>query len=171
MTKEWINRVGSFYTGLFKIVTFGVSSGIGFLVAEAILTVGTFLTFGSVKVKIPLSPSPTLLAIDIFALSVGVTVSFFINQTSFKGIELIDPAHALIRRFMKFHLVSWGGNALIIGVQLLLWKEFSLSPTIGNILGALATFPLAYLFSMRYVWKNSTWKNLEKTTRGVASIS
>ena len=161
-------RIGSFYTGLFKILTFGISSGIGFLVAEGILVVGTFFTFGSIKVKIPLSPSPALLAIDIFALSVGVTVSFFINQTSFKWAELIDPAHALIRRFMKFQLVSWGGNALIIGVQLLLWREFSLSPTIGNILGALATFPLAYLVSMRYVWKNSTRESTnEKTTRGI----
>jgi putative flippase GtrA len=172
LTKEWLNRIGFFYAGLFKIVTFGISSGIGFLVAEAILTVATFFTFGSIKVKIPLSSSPTLLAIDIFALSVGVTASFFINQTSFKWAELIDPAHALIRRFLKFHLVSWGGNALIIGVQLLLWREFSLSPTIGNILGALATFPLAYPFSMRYVWKNSTRKNSkEKTPRGVAAIT
>jgi putative flippase GtrA len=170
LIKEWINRRGSIYTGLFKIVTFGISSGIGFLVAEVILTVGTFFTFGSIKIKNPLSPSPTLLAIDIFALSVGVTVSFFINQTSFKWAELIDPAHALIRRFMKFQLVSWGGNALIIGVQLLLWREFSLSLTVGNILGALATFPLAYLFSMRYVWKNSTRKSSkEKTTRGVST--
>jgi putative flippase GtrA len=170
LIKEWINRIGSFYTGLFKILTFGIISGIGFLVAEAILTVGTFFTFGNIKVITSLSPSPLLLAIDIFALSIGVTVSFFINQTSFKWAELIDPAHALIRRFMKFQLVSWGGNALIIGVQLLLWREFSLSPTIGNILGALATFPLAYLFSMRYVWKNSTRKSSkEKTTKGIAN--
>jgi putative flippase GtrA len=172
LIKEWIHRIGSFYTSLFKIGTFGISSGIGFLVAEAILTVGIFFIFGSIKVKAPLSSSPTLLAIDIFALSVGVTVSFFINQTSFKWAELIDPAHALFRRFMKFQLVSWGGNALIIGVQLLLWREFSLSPSIGNIVGALATFPLAYLFSMRYVWKNSTRKSTkENTTRGIAKIT
>ena len=90
----------------------------------------------------------------IAALCVGVTVSFFINQTSFKWAELIDPAHALFIRLLKFQIVSWGGNALIIAVQLLLLREFSISPSLGNIVGALVTFPLAYLFSMRYVWKN-----------------
>lgn len=155
MLKEWIHKLRLRNKGLFKIGTFGISSGIGFLAAEIILTIGVVIIFGSIKVKTDLYTSPILLALDIFALCIGVTVSFFINQTSFKWAELIDPAHALFSRLLRFQLVSWGGNALIIGVQLLLLREFSISPSVGNIIGALVTFPLAYLFSMRYVWKNS----------------
>ncbi|MDA4130591.1 MAG: GtrA family protein [Thaumarchaeota archaeon] len=163
MIKEWIYRIGSYYTVLFKIGTFGISSGIGFLVAEAILTAGAYFIFGSIKVKTFLSPSPGLLALDIFAFSIGVTVSFFINQTSFKWAELIEPTHALFRRLLRFQLVSWGSNALIIGIQLLLWREFFLSPFVGNIVGALATFPLAYLFSMRYIWIKSKPKSTDES--------
>ena len=165
MIKEWIHRLGLRNTGLFKIVTFGFSSGIGFLVAEIILTIGVLFIFGSIKVKTAVYASPILLALDIFALSVGVTVSFFINQTSFKWAELIDPSHALFTRLLKFQLVSWGGNALIIVVQLLLLKEFSISPTVGSIIGALVTFPLTYLFSMRYVWMGRTSKRRSKVER------
>jgi len=155
LIKEWIDKLRVRYTGLFKIGTFGISSGIGFLVAEIILTIGVIFIFGNIRVKNTLYASPLLLALDIFALCVGVTVSFFINQTSFKWAELIDPSLALFTRLLKFQLVSWGGNALIIGIQLLLLTELSIAPSVGTIIGALVTFPLTYLFSMRYVWKNS----------------
>jgi len=165
LIKEWIHKLRLHYTGLFKIGTFGISSGIGFLVAETILTTGVLFIFGSIKVKNTVYASPVLLALDIFALSFGVTVSFFINQTSFKWAELIDPAHALFTRLLTFQLVSWGGNTLIIGVQLLLLREFSISPTVGNIIGALITFPLTYLFSMRYVWKNSDRESIKDKSK------
>ena len=166
MIREWIHELRLRYTALFKIGTFGISSGIGFLVAESILTIGVLLIFGSIKVKTDVSESPALLLLDIFALSVGVTVSFFINQTSFKWAELIDPTRALFSRLLRFQLVSWGGNALIIGVQLLLLKEFSISPSVGNIIGALVSFPIAYLFSMRYVWKSPGAKNVKGNMKG-----
>ena len=166
MIKEWIHELRLRYTALFKIGTFGISSGIGFVVAESILTIGVLLIFGSIKVKTDVYESPALLLLDIFALSVGVTVSFFINQTSFKWAELIDPTHALFSRLLRFQLVSWGGNALIIGVQLLLLREFSISPSVGSIIGALVTFPIAYLFSMRYVWKSPIVKNVKGNLNG-----
>jgi putative flippase GtrA len=165
LSKEWIHKLRLRNKGLFKIGTFGISSGIGFVAAEIILTIGVLFIFGSIKVKTDLYASPVLLALDIFALCAGVTVSFFINQTSFKWAELIDPAHALFSRLLRFQLVSWGGNALIIGVQLLLLREFSISPSVGNIIGALVTFPLAYLFSMRYVWKNSDGGTVNGTSK------
>ena len=80
LIREWIQKLRSHYTVLFKIVSFGISSGIGFLVAEVILTVGVLLIFGSIRVKTSVYASPLLLALDLFALIVGVTVSFFINQ-------------------------------------------------------------------------------------------
>jgi putative flippase GtrA len=166
LLKEWIRKLRLRDTWLFKIVTFGISSGLGFLVAEAILTIGVLLIFGNIKVKTAVYASPILLALDIFALTVGVTVSFFINQTSFQWAELVDPSFALFTRWLKFQLVSWGGNALIILVQLLLLREFSVAPSVGNIIGALLTFPITYLFSMRYVWK-IRWKGLEEKDRRV----
>jgi putative flippase GtrA len=169
LIREWIRRLRFRSTGLFKIGTFGVSSGIGFLIAETILTLGVLFIFGSIKVKTAVYASPVLLVLDIFSLCVGVTVSFFINQTSFKWAELIDSSLALYTRLLKFQLVSWGGNALIIGVQLLLLREFSIPPTIGNIIGATVAFPLAYLLSMRYVWKNSDGKIKAKKTKGRSS--
>jgi putative flippase GtrA len=164
LIKEWIRKLRLRSTRLFKIGTFGVSSGIGFLVAEIILTLGVLLIFGSIHLKTTASlyTSPALLVLDVFSLCVGVTVSFFINQTSFKWAELIDSSLAFYTRLLKFQLVSWGGNALIIGVQLLLLREFSIAPTIGNIVGAMIAFPLAYLLSMRYVWKNFDGKILKK---------
>jgi putative flippase GtrA len=162
LSKEWLHKLRLRYSGLFKIGTFGISSGIGFLVAETILTIGVLLIFGSIKVKTAVYASPALLALDIIALCIGVTVSFFINQTSFKWAELIDPEHTLFTRLLKFQIVSWGGNALLIGVQLVLLREFAIPPSVGNIIGALVTFPLTYLFSMRYVWKYSDGKSIKQ---------
>ena len=154
------------YTGLFKILTFGFSSGIGFLVAETILTIGVLLIFGSIKVKTDVYASPVLLGLDILALCIGVTVSFFINQTSFKWASLINPSLALFKRLLIFQLVSVGGSVIIIVVQLLLLKELSIAPSIGNVIGIIVTFPPTYLFSMRYVWKNSNSKIIKKTGKG-----
>ncbi len=155
MLKEWLLKLQSRYTALFKIGTFVISSGIGFVVAEVILTIGVLLIFGSISVKTDVFASPVLITLDIFSLIIGVTVSFFINQTSFKWAELIGSAPALFTRLLKFQLVSLGGNVLIIVIQLLLLREYSISPSVGSVIGAVATFPLTYLFSMRYVWEIS----------------
>lgn len=158
MIKTWLRKLRSQYTALFKIGTFGISSGIGFLVAETILTFGVLLKFGSITVRTSIFGSSVLIALDIFSLVVGVTVSFFINQTSFKWAELIGSAPALFTKLLKFQLVSLAGNALIIVIQLMLLREYSLAPSIGNVIGAVVTFPLAYLISMRYVWEISGTK-------------
>jgi putative flippase GtrA len=153
-----MQKLGSRYARLFKILIFVISSGIGFVVAEVILTIGVLTIFGRIGVKSVVYSSPELLALDIFALIIGVTISFFINQTSFKWAELIDSAQALLSRLLRFQLISGAGNVLIIVIQLLLLKEFAISPSVGSIVGALATFPLAYLISMRYVWRKSNGK-------------
>ena len=143
---------------LFRAGMFGFASGIGFLIAEVILTIGVLVLFGSINVKTAVYASPSLLELNILALSIGVTVSFFINQSSTvrnraRPLANSDHLKDLVVRLLKFQLVSSAGNALIIGVQLLLLREFSISPSIGNIIGALISFPFSYFVSMRYVWK------------------
>ena len=155
MLKEWLLKLQTRYTVLFKVGTFLISSGTGFVVAEIILTIGVLVIFGSISVRTDIYASPILITLDIVSLIIGVTVSFFINQTSFKWAELIGSASALFTRLLKFQLVSLGGNVLIIVIQLLLLREYSVSPSIGSVIGAVATFPLTYLFSMRYVWEIS----------------
>jgi putative flippase GtrA len=156
--KETIRRLSSRYEGLFRAGMFGIASGIGFLIAEVILTIGVLVLFGTVNVKTAVYASPGLLELNILALSVGVTVSFFVNQSSTvknraSPHDNSDHLKDLIVGLLKFQLVSSVGNALIIGVQLLLLREFSISPSIGNIIGALISFPFSYFVSMRYVWK------------------
>jgi hypothetical protein len=158
--KERIRRLRSRYEGLFRAGMFGIASGVGFLIAEIILTIGVLAVFGAINVKTTAYASPVLLELNVIALSFGVTVSFFINQISTaRGLDWVRPFHNsaqlkdLFVRLLRFQLVSGAGNALIIGVQFLLLREFSVAPSIGNIIGALISFPSSYFVSMRYVWK------------------
>lgn len=158
--KDRIRRLSSRYRGLFRAGMFGIASGIGFLLAEVILTIGVLVLFGTLDVKTAVYASPRLLELNILALGIGVTVSFFINQVyTVRDRDRDRPLGNstrptdIIVRLLKFQLVSSAGNALIICVQLLLLREFSISPSIGNIIGALISFPFSYFISMRYVWK------------------
>ncbi|MDG7013797.1 MAG: hypothetical protein JRN11_00110 [Nitrososphaerota archaeon] len=49
--------------------------------------------------------------------------------------------------------MSGTGNKGIVVVQLLPLATFEVSPLSGTIVGAVATYPVAYVISIKYVWK------------------
>lgn len=145
--------------GLFRAAKFGIAGAVGFLVAELIIIVGLFSIFGNANVPSEIYASPTLLALNIIAFVIGVTVGFFINEritVRNQGEQTNTGVLNVGYRLLKFQGVYALGNAITIGVQLALLAFISLSPAIGNIIGAIIAFPVSYFFSMRVVWRIST---------------
>jgi putative flippase GtrA len=142
--------------GVLRAVKFGVAGIIGFAVAEAIIIVGLFLIDGTLELPSGYSSSPSLLAVDIVAFVIGVTVGFFVNErTTVKdapGRESGGSGGTAVR-LVKYQGVYVVGNAITIGTQLVLLAAFALSPAIGVLVGAVVAYPVSYVISMRFVWK------------------
>jgi putative flippase GtrA len=138
-----------------RMTAFGISSAAGFLVAEGVIVAGLYAIFGKLEVPGNMSSSPTLVALDVFALVVGVVVSFALNErttvSDSKGKE--DGIGAMLVRLGRFEGISALGNAVVIVVQLALLAEFGLTPAVGSVVGAIVGFPVSYLMSMRLVWR------------------
>ena len=150
-------KMGSRYGELFRAAKFGIAGVIGFLVVETILTLGIFSLYGNLNAPSVAYSSPTLLALNIGAFGIGVTISFFVNESITVRNQVrqrkTTGSKNVIVPLLKFQLVYLAGNAITIGVQLGFLKAFSLSPVLGNVIGAIVAFPVSYFISMRYVWK------------------
>jgi putative flippase GtrA/uncharacterized membrane protein YbhN (UPF0104 family) len=141
--------------GVVKTFRFAVAGMVGFAVTEAVLTLGLLFLYGRLSIPHESFASPALLGLDVLSLVIGVSASFLINERitvhvpkTAKGEETNRP-----KRFLKFQAVSGLGNAGIIIVQVVLLALFGFSPLLGTIMGAVATYPLVYFVSIRYVWK------------------
>ena len=140
--------------GVLRAVKFGVAGIIGFAVAEAIIITGLFLINGTLELPSGYSSSPSLLAVDIFAFVIGVTVGFFVNErTTVKDAPSRENGGCTAVRLVKYQGVYVVGNAITIGTQLVLLAAFALSPVIGVLVGAVVAYPVSYVISMRFVWK------------------
>ncbi len=141
--------------GIFRAARFGVAGIVGFLVLEGILVAGLYAIYGRADVPSGIASSPALLALDIFASVVGVVVGFFVNErTTVRNLGgLGRGSRDTLVRLAKFQGVYALGSAITIGVQLALLAAFGVSPAIGNVIGAIAAYPVSYLISMRVVWK------------------
>ena len=143
--------------GIFRAIKFGGATAAGFLVTEAILTLGVYILYGSPLVPSSDFTSLQLIILNVVAFAVGVTVAFFVNEhvtVSDSGYRRQQSgAMKTLVRLAKYQLVYVLGNAITIGVQLALLGTLSVAPSIGNIIGAIVAFPVSYLISMRYVWK------------------
>jgi len=141
--------------GILRLAQFGIAGIIGFLVLECILIAGLYALFGSTAIPGDFAASPSLLALDVFASVVGVFVGFFVNEKTTvrrMGFGRKGPRGTL-GRLLKFEGVYAVGSAITIGVQLALLATLTLSPALGNIIGAIAAYPVSYVISMRVVWK------------------
>ena len=141
--------------GVLRAAQFGVAGIVGFAVAEAIIVAGLFLANGTLQVPSGYSSSPSLLAVDIVAFVLGVTVGFFVNErTTVKNAPNrgIGSGGTAVR-LAKYQGVYVLGNAITIGTQLILLAAFALSPAIGVLVGAVVAYPVSYVISMRFVWK------------------
>lgn len=124
------------------------------MVAEGVIAAGLFLIYGSLQVPSSLSKSPALLATDVVAFAVGVTVGFFVNErTTVRDLSRSNGGRGILVRLAKFQGVYVLGNVITIGTQLVLLAGFALSPAIGVIFGAIVAYPVSYVISMRFVWK------------------
>ncbi|HVC27457.1 MAG TPA: GtrA family protein [Nitrososphaerales archaeon] len=136
---------------VFKLAKFAIAAGTGFLLSEGILTLGVLLLYGKLSAPSGAYSSPAFLALDVAALGLGVALSLFLNE---RITVKVHPTHgSLPSRLLKFEGVNALGNATIIGVQFALFAALSLTPVIGNVIGAVVSYPVTYLISMRFVWK------------------
>jgi len=141
--------------GVVKTFRFAIAGAVGFVVTEIILTIGLLAFYGKLTIPHASFSSPALLELDVLSLVVGVSASFLVNERitvhvpkTVKGEET-----GRFKRFLKFQAVSAVGNAGIVVVQLLLLMVLEISPLLGTIIGALATYPIVYFISIKYVWK------------------
>jgi len=139
----------------FRLAQFGIAGIVGFLVLEAILVAGLYAMYGNANIPSNLASSTGLLSLDIFASVVGVVVGFFVNErTTVKTVGRPQKGwKETLVRLGKFEGVYALGSAITIAVQLALLAWMSLSPAVGNIVGAIAAYPVSYFISMRFVWR------------------
>lgn len=138
-----------------RIVKFAIATGLGFLIAEAVLILGVIAFYHTTTVP-GLSESPTILELDALGLVTGVTAAFLINErVTVKGLgeERREGRANWLVRLCKYQLVSLLGNLIIVGVQLALLAATSLSPVFGSVLGAVVSYPVTYAVTMRFVWR------------------
>jgi putative flippase GtrA len=123
---------------------FSVTGGLGFLAAEAIIYIGVRLAGLSFIVPINLAAAIT-----------SVSIGFFLNEhlTVRSEGDHAGGTKGVLYRLLKFQLIFALGNAISISVQLWLLHWFGIIPVVGNIVGAVAAFPVNYSVSMLYVWK------------------
>jgi putative flippase GtrA len=141
-----------------RIAKFGLASGIGFLVAEGILVIGVAGYFGSLAVSDPAQSAPAVLALDVLAFGIGVTVAFVINERvtfGSGGKGAAGGREHLAVRWFKYQAASFLGNVVIVVVQLALLAAISLTPALGSVVGAIVSYPFTYAVSVRYVWRAS----------------
>ena len=148
--RERIKRLDGRY-GILRAIKFGIASIVGFLVAEAILSVGVLLIYGKAAVPSGDYSSVQLIALNVAALVIGVTIGFFVNEST--TVKRSKRAGRMVIRLLKFQLSSLGGNAIMLGVELALLALLGVSPIFGNIVGAVVSFPFTYFVSMKLVWK------------------
>jgi len=139
----------------FRLAQFGIAGIVGFLVLEAILVVGLYALYGNVNIPSDFASSPELLSLDVFASVIGVVVGFFVNErTTVRGVGQREKGRKdTLVRLGKFEGVYAFGSAITIAVQLALLAWLSLSPAVGNIVGAVAAYPVSYFIAMRFVWR------------------
>ena len=143
---------------VFKVAKFAVASGTGFLLAEGILTLGVLGLYGKPTAPTDAYSSGAYLAIDVAALALGVALSFFLNEHfTVHRHRTHEKAwlSGLPIRLLKFEGVNAMGNVAIIVVQAALLLTLSITPLIGNVVGAIVSYPITYLISMRFVWSTT----------------
>jgi len=141
---------------IFRAAQFGFAGVVGFAALEGILLLGLYAIYGKVNLPSGFYSSPSLVGLDVVASFVGVTVGFFVNErTTARGAASLSKTGVRHRtvRLLKFQGVYVVGNAITIGVQLILLGAFSLSPAFGNIVGAVVAYPPSYFIAMRFVWR------------------
>ena len=141
--------------GVVKTLRFAIAGAVGFGVTEVVLTVGLLIFFGKLSLPHSSFASPALLGLDVLSLVIGVSASFFVNERITVRVPKTVKGEEANRfmRFLKFQAVSGIGNAGIVVVQLGLLASLELSPLLGTIIGAVATYPIVYFISIKYVWK------------------
>ena len=147
--------------GLFKLTRFAIATGIGFLIAEVMIALGLFELYGRFTAPSNAYSSAVFLSIDVAALALGVAASFFLNERFTVDVGQIKKdgaTNSLPARLLKFEGVNAMGNLTILVVQFILFWTVSLTPVIGNIVGAIVSYPVTYLISMHFVWGRAPGK-------------
>ncbi|HVC27478.1 MAG TPA: lysylphosphatidylglycerol synthase domain-containing protein [Nitrososphaerales archaeon] len=140
--------------GVVKTLRFAVAGAVGFGVTEVALTIGLLVFFGNLSIGHASFASPALLGLDVLSLVIGVSASFLVNERiTVRVPETMMEEAKRFKRFLKFQAVSGVGNAGIIVVQLVLLATLEVSPLLGTVIGAIATYPVVYFISIKYVWR------------------
>ena len=139
---------------VFRVIWFAIATGFGFLIAEGILILGFFALYQTIAVP-EISDSPTVLELDALALGIGSTAAFLVNERFTVTKRDSRTTASWPVRWAKYQFAKLLGNILIVVVQIALFASISLSPALGSIVGAIVSYPVTYVVSMRFVWKIS----------------
>ncbi|MDA4132875.1 MAG: GtrA family protein [Thaumarchaeota archaeon] len=142
--------------GIIKTIRFGLASIAGFAVTEAFLTIGPLVLYGKVAIPQGSYSSPSFIVLDVLSFIGGTSASFLVNER----ITVKRPEYqtgkdgSRLRSFFEFQAVCGVGNVCVIAIQLGLLAALSTPPSLGTAVGSIATYPIVYFISIRYVWKS-----------------
>ncbi len=128
---------------LHRSIKYALAGFVGFLMVE-------FMTY----VLFHLAGLQNLVAV-IPAFLTGVAVEFSVDElwtTRHQGVHTAGIS-AYLYRMGKFETLNLAGTSLAVFIQYLLFILFTLTPLIGNIVGAACAFPINYYIQMRSTWK------------------
>lgn len=142
---------------IFRAAKFGVATSAGFLVNDAILVLGIFAVYRIIEMPSLIDPAFTLTVVGLnaFSLLIGTTVAFVVNERVTVRAGDRGPTagwRGVTSRWARYQAVAFAGNLVVIGVQFALLAGISLHPALGNVVGAVAAYPMTYVISMRFVW-------------------
>jgi putative flippase GtrA len=154
--KVGLRRLASRYPSLFRAAKFALGSGVGFLDTVLVLTLGTYALFGRLSAPSNAVDSGPFILLNIFAFVFGVSIAFFVSESLIlknEGREISYKLSSVLQRLGKFQLIFMLGNLAMVAVELSLLMAFGIPPTVGIIIGGIASFPIGYFFATRFIWK------------------
>jgi putative flippase GtrA len=146
------------HSTLSRAAKFAAGSAVGFLDTELILVVGSYLLYSKFRVPQSAFSSPPFWALNVISFVIGVSVAFFVNESMMIRSE--SPTQnsgqsSVLARLVKFQFAFLGSNIAMVGIQLLLLKEFAVSPIAGNLTGAIVSFPMSYFLAIHLIWRSN----------------
>jgi uncharacterized protein (TIRG00374 family) len=150
-----IMKLGSRYS-VVKTSRFAIAGAVGLGVSEIILTIGFIVFYRNLSFQLASFALPALLGLDAVSLVIGISACFFIIERITVHVSKTVKGEAANRyvEFLKFLAVSGVGSTVIIAVQLVLLATLGVSPLLGIIMGAAVIYPVVYLISIKYFWKD-----------------
>lgn len=124
-------------------IRFGIVGGIGFCISEVLL----FLLKG--KLGMPL-------LVGFVGSNEGALISNFVLHETWTYKHINHQGRSLIQKLVRFHLSSWSGVAIVVGIGLLTVKFLKVNPYLGQAIGSSIAMFWNFFWTKYFIFKGHT---------------